>query len=55
MQFSMCFGFVLEAPDMTVYLLVPLSVREESSVFETCFASDHSPYVEAQFWHGNWF
>ena len=52
MQVSMCFGFILEAPYMTVYLLLALSIRNESFVFETCFASNRSPYVKAEFWHG---
>lgn len=49
------FVFVLEAPHMTVYLSLALSSRNERFVFETCFASNRSSYVKAQFWHGNLF
>lgn len=53
--FNVCLSFVLEAPYTTVYLLLALSIRNERFVFETCFASNRSPCVEARFWHGNLF
>lgn len=45
--FSVFGFFILEVPYMTVYLLLVLSIENESFVFETCFASNRSPYVKA--------